>query len=104
MSKPIDLLIKEAARKQLPTAFQTDLTKHDRRAIQELGDNPRFLWCLREAGTHLLAFGTDGTDKSFKACSVSVRACQGPAPRHWYLYENNELKPITYEVALGLVK
>lgn len=37
-----------------PVSFRTDLTKHDRGALKDWGDDQPFAWCLREDGTHLV--------------------------------------------------
>ena len=51
-----EALAAEAAAQQLPKHYVTDLTVHDRNALQTL-QPAEFAWVLRNCGTHLLPAG-----------------------------------------------
>jgi len=94
-----DQIAAEAARVGWPEAFQTDLTFHDRRAL-EGGDAPRtFVWVLRREGTHILRPEDGGSPNAF------VCALRRIHPELiFYTCRDGVLRRATLEEALDLLR
>jgi len=76
-------MLEESAATGLPKTFKTDLTKHDRTAIESSGGEP-FAWYLYDSGTHIVW-------PSSKSIADLVRAVTEAGPGQWYTWDGSAL-------------
>lgn len=93
----------EAAEQGWPKHYGPDLWFHDHRRLHEADDSVRFIWVLRELGTHLIMDNFDAyepkrsREKVFGARKDHARAVHKTWPKDakWYCYERSELRTTT---------
>lgn len=76
-----------------PLAYQTDLTKHDRAALSVKDAPERFVWILRNAGTHLLQ------DNGRWESGVLRYLARAESRARFYVFENGELREVERDEA-----
>lgn len=100
-------MVAEAIRCGWPRTFQTDLTTHDRRSIEDPANAGRpFAWLLYERGTHLCCLDRAGSGEHGRPTLVSfVRAAQERCPRgRWYLSDGHTLRRSNFAAVLAKAK
>lgn len=98
-------MLAESKRLGMPVRFTTDLTTHDRAAIERQPAEP-FVWCLYQQGTHMMhpqrehpAYGTGrGLEWAQEIVATSL-ALEGARLYEW---DGTALRPCTAERAAHL--
>lgn len=93
--KAYEAMVEEAARVGLPKFYDADLFYHDRTEVLAM-KSPRFLWALRECGTHLIDLHTHNSH-----VAGSIMQAVGNAI-HWYIYDSGKLRHISHDDAYRL--
>jgi hypothetical protein len=91
------ILLSEAARVNLPEAYQRDLTFHDLNDLHE-SQTKHFIYVLRTSGTHIIRLDQGRQQYSV----VSAIATFGDAAMHWYQFHAGRLEEITVDQAKRL--
>ena len=93
------VLVAEAERQSLPKHYRDDLIVHDR-AILENNETQRFLWVLRECGTHLIPLDMkEAKDQEQQRAWQRAVINNFGERASYYVFENGKLRPITAERA-----
>lgn len=84
-----------------PKRFRSDLTTHDRGAIDRLPPGMPFAWGLRDRGTHLFrADCQDGSGHRSPDFPRFVEGAFGPLATCWFFWDGSRLTPVTVEGAI----
>jgi hypothetical protein len=95
------ILIKECVRIELPQAYTRDLTVHDREFLVSTGTQ-RFLYAVRDSGTHLVPLDIPrepGHSSAYSMVTAVTRNYPEPGAVHWYLFSHGDLSAIDTERA-----
>ena len=95
------VLIKECVRVDLPKAYTRDLTVHDRNFLAE-SQTQRFLYAVRESGTHLIPLDRDMpyTHGSPYSMVHAVNHTYRGQDVRWYVFSHGDLSAIDAERAV----
>lgn len=102
-----DLLCRESARIRLPIHYSDDLHKHDKASLSESKPN-KFIWIVREMGTHLIPLDTRGKPPAGGDWFLGVvdhnrREFEGGSVRKVYLVDKTKIREITFRAARTMV-
>ena len=93
------VLVAEAEKQDLPKHYRDDLVVHDL-AILADHKTQRFLWVLRECGTHLIPLDMETENERRIQRSWQLAVVNNFGSRAlFYSFKNGKLKPITAEDA-----
>ena len=91
--KAFKTLTEEAKKVGWPLAYQSDLEKHDLDLLSAENAPKRFIWVLRDAGTHL--YSENGKWER----GVLSYLANNDSRAKFYVYENDKLITISHENA-----
>lgn len=96
MKAAFEAILAASQAANLPRTFATDVTTHDRAAIEGAGDQtPPFLWCLYASGSHLIW----ARGRTASVSPVVKALCDGAAvgdfaDAQWFVWDGSKLSPV----------